>query len=78
MTTAHKVGNVHHYGLIMADALKYDDSGHTVTMYEETDMSGYYVVEWDKTGEYEIATERYTFEEKALISYLSRAFGVSL
>lgn len=78
MTNAHKVGNVHHYGLIRADAIKYGNSGHTVTWYEKTDKTGHVVVEWDKGGEFEINVAKYDKYEEALFSYFSTAFGVDL
>lgn len=53
-TYQHKVGHVHYFGTILADALKYDESGRTVTLYATTDKSGYNIVEWDKSGEFEI------------------------
>ena len=80
----HKVGYVHYHGTILADALKYDKSGKTVAMYEKgekyakTGESGYVVVEWDKSGEYETNVAKYDKYEEALFSYLSTAFGVDL
>lgn len=84
MTLHHKVGQTHHYGMILADALKYDDSGHSASMYVDFDKSvipyipQYTVVEWNETGEYELSYKSYETREEADIAFLSLAFGVSL
>ena len=75
---SHKVGQIHHFGKILADAYKYDMSGNTVAMYEKTDKSGYNVVEWDKSGEYEISTKSYDTGEDATMAYVELTFGISV
>lgn len=78
MTTQHKLGQMHHFGKILADAYKYDMSGNTVTMYEMPEKAGYNVVEWDKSGEYEISAKSYDNEENAVIAYVELTFGISV
>ena len=78
MTLSHKVGQMHYHGKIVADALKWDNSGNTVTLYEMTDNDGYNVIEWDKSGEYEISAKSYDTDEEAIMSYVELTFGVSL
>lgn len=81
----HKVGFVHYYGQILADALKSDESGHTVSLYKNTgnsaaysDICTYIVIEWDESGQYEISVDKYDTYEQALEKYLFQAFNVSL
>lgn len=78
MTSQHKVGQSHYYGLITADALKWDKSGNTVSMYENSDKGIYTVVEWDKSGEFEIKVDFYERSADAGIHYLYQAFNVTL
>lgn len=80
MTTQHKVGEMHYHGKIQADSYKYDMSGNTVTLYEvseNSEESVYNVVEWDKSGEYEISAKSYDNEEDAVIAYVELTFGIS-
>lgn len=78
MTSQHKVGQMHHYGKIVADAYKYDMSGNTVTLYEMVDDDGYNVIEWDKSGESEISAKSYDNDEDAVIAYVELTFGISV
>lgn len=78
MTSQHKLGQIHHFGKILADAYKYGMSGNTVTMYEKAEKDGYNVVEWDKSGEYEMSVKSYDNEEDAVIAYVELTFGISV
>jgi len=78
MTTQHKVGQMHYYGKIVADAYKYDMSGQTVSMYDNVDKSEYVVVEWDKDGQTELKVDKYDNDEMAVISYVERTWGISV
>lgn len=74
----HKVGYKHHYGIILADALKSDKSGHTVSMYEELDESGYSIIEWDQSGQVPIKEAYADTREEADILYIWLAFGINV
>lgn len=78
MIAHHKVGEVHHYGKILADAYKYGESGHTVTMYENPDKDGFTIVEWDKSGETPYLLTYATCREDADITYVEMTFGISV
>lgn len=78
MTDIHKVGEMHYNGLIMADAIKSDNSGNTVSMYQEADKSGYSIVEWDNNGQFGVWSVTCDNYEEAVISYVNRTFGISL
>lgn len=72
----HKVGNFHHYGLILNDGYMWDKSGRTVTLYYKDAEYAYSVIEWDEGGQNETWSETYDNYEEAAKSYVNRTFGV--
>lgn len=81
MEKKYKVGNVTDFGLLLTESVKYDNSKQTVSLYENSDKSGYTLKIWDTSDngdEYEYFTTFTLHHEGAVEMYLWHAFGVEI